>query len=40
MCIKNKPRKDPKIGAFQCKSCGAIAKKKSKVCKPKKIEKL
>lgn len=39
MCIRKKPRMDPEHGAFKCKSCGAVAVKKSKVCKPKKIKK-
>lgn len=38
MCIKDKPRKAPKPGKFECKKCGAVSKNKDKVCKPRKIE--
>lgn len=36
-CKKDKPRKAPKPGKFQCRKCGAVAKKKKKICKPEKI---
>ena len=37
MCIKDKPRKKRKPGRFECSKCGAVSKKKKKLCKPKKI---
>jgi hypothetical protein len=36
-CQKNKPHKPPKPGKFQCRKCGAVKKKKNKLCKPEKI---
>lgn len=30
-----KPRKQ---GSFACKECGAVSKKKGKLCKPKKVK--
>ncbi len=35
-CSKRKKNK-PKIGGFVCKSCGVGAKKKKKLCKPKRV---
>lgn len=36
-CKKDKPKKKKKDGKFECGKCGAVVKKKGKVCKPKKI---
>jgi hypothetical protein len=38
-CLKGKDEAKSKPGRFKCKNCGAISKKKSHVCKPKKIKK-
>jgi len=38
MCLKGKKLAKDKPGNFRCKDCGAIAKKKGKLCKPKKIK--
>jgi len=38
MCLKNKNKAKDKPGNFRCKCCGAVAKKKGKLCKPKKIK--
>jgi hypothetical protein len=37
MCLKDKPKKSGKAGDFACKKCGAVASKKKKLCKPKKL---
>ena len=37
-CQKDKPRKKPTPGKFECNKCGAVSKKKDKLCKPKKIK--
>lgn len=36
-CGKDHEKLKAKPGRFQCKKCGRVAKKKDKVCKPKKI---
>lgn len=36
-CKKDNPTKN-KDGKFECKKCGAVVKKKDKVCKPKKLK--
>ena len=36
-CSKDKPSKKKKPGRFACEKCGAIQKKKKKVCKPVKV---
>lgn len=38
-CCKGKSKSKPKPGRYRCKKCDAVVKKKSKVCKPKKIKK-
>ena len=38
-CLKGKDEAKRKVGRFECKNCGAVSKKKSHVCKPKKIKK-
>lgn len=38
-CLKGKKEANRKPGRFECRNCGAISKKKSRVCKPKKIKK-
>jgi hypothetical protein len=38
-CQFGKPNRKPKAGDFQCKECGAVAKKKKKLCSPKKVKK-
>jgi hypothetical protein len=37
-CLKGKKKAKNKPGNFRCKKCGAIDKKKKKLCKPKKIK--
>jgi len=37
-CLKGKSKSKPKPGRFECKKCGAVAKKKGKLCKPRKIK--
>jgi len=36
-CLKGRKTAKPKSGDYECKKCGATAKKKGKLCKPKKI---
>lgn len=38
-CKRNKPKEKPASGKYECKRCGAVAKKEKDVCKPKKIKK-
>jgi hypothetical protein len=38
-CLEDKPKEWDHPGKFICKSCGATSDKKSKLCKPTKIEK-
>jgi len=38
MCLKGRKQAKDKPGNFHCKNCGAISKKKSRLCKPKKIK--
>ena len=38
MCLKGKKEAKNKPGNFRCKKCGAISKKKSRLCEPKKIK--
>ncbi len=37
-CRKGKSTAKPKAGRFECDDCGAVVKKKSGVCDPKKIK--
>lgn len=37
-CKKGKSTHKEKPGNFKCKKCGAVVKKKGKVCKPSKIK--
>ena len=37
-CKKDKAKKDKKDGKYECTKCGAVVKKKDKVCKAKKIK--
>lgn len=37
-CLGGKDEAKPKSGRYRCKKCGAVAKKKDHVCKPKKIK--
>lgn len=37
-CKKGQSTHKPKPGHFECAKCGAVVKKKDKVCKPKKIK--
>ncbi|MEA2067791.1 MAG: hypothetical protein U9P12_01205 [Verrucomicrobiota bacterium] len=37
-CLKGKSEDKPKPGRFECKKCDAVSKKKSRLCKPKKIK--
>lgn len=39
MCLKGKKSAPEKPGNYKCTKCGAVAKKKGKLCKPKKIKK-
>jgi hypothetical protein len=36
-CSKGKSKRKKEPGRYKCKKCGAVVKKKDKVCKPKKI---
>ncbi len=38
-CLKGESKAKPKPGRFECDDCGAVVKKKSDVCEPKKIKK-
>lgn len=38
-CLKGKSKAKPKPGRFRCEDCGAVVKKKSDVCEPKKVKK-
>ena len=38
-CKKGKSKTKPKTGRYECKDCGAVVKKKDKVCDPRKIKK-
>jgi len=35
-CLKGKSEAKEKPGRFKCKKCGAVSKKKSRLCKPEK----
>ena len=37
-CKKGKSKEKPNEGLYRCKKCGAIAKKKEKLCKGQKIQ--
>jgi len=39
-CLKKgeKPKRRGKPGDHVCKSCGAVARKKDKLCKPKRVK--
>lgn len=37
-CLKGKSEQKEKPGRFKCEKCKAISKKKSRLCKPKKIK--
>ena len=39
MCLEGKIEAKDKPGNYLCKRCGAISKKKPRICKPKKIKK-
>ena len=39
MCMKGRREAKAKPGNFRCKNCGAVTKKKGRLCKPKKIKK-
>jgi hypothetical protein len=38
-CKKGESKVKAKVGRYRCVDCGAVAKKKGKVCDPKKIKK-
>ena len=38
-CKKDNPDRSKKDGKFECKKCGAVVKKKDKVCSARKIKK-
>ncbi|MFO0791437.1 MAG: hypothetical protein U0805_18410 [Pirellulales bacterium] len=38
-CEHNKPIRQAKPGDFRCRDCGFVAKKKKKLCNPKKVKK-
>jgi hypothetical protein len=38
-CLKGESKAKPKPGRFECDDCGAVVKKKSDICEPKKIKK-
>ncbi|MCF7818115.1 MAG: hypothetical protein K9M54_09565 [Kiritimatiellales bacterium] len=37
-CKKGESKHEKKPGHYECKKCGAVVKKKDKVCQPKKIK--
>lgn len=37
-CLRGKSEAKKKDGAFVCKKCGAVSKKKDHLCKPRKIK--
>jgi len=37
-CLKGKSEAKNKAGNYKCKKCGAISKKKGRLCKAKKIK--
>lgn len=37
-CMKNKKGAKPKSGRYRCCKCGVAAKKKNKLCNPRKIK--
>lgn len=37
-CLKGKRENKPKPGSYCCKKCGAVSKKKGRLCKPHKIK--
>lgn len=37
-CQKGKSKAEEKPGNYKCEKCGAVVKKKGKLCKPKKIK--
>jgi hypothetical protein len=37
-CLKGKSKAKEKPGRYRCRKCGAVAKKKKSMCKPKKIK--
>lgn len=40
MCLKKKlPKAEAEVGCYRCKSCGAVARKKKKLCKASLIKK-
>ena len=39
-CLKGKSEAKAKPKRFACEKCGAVAKKKDHICKPKKIKKV
>ena len=39
-CLKDKGKRKLKLGHFRCKDCGVVAKKKKRLCEPKKIKKV
>jgi len=36
-CLKGRKKTKPKPGRFRCGKCGAVSRKKTRLCKPKKI---
>lgn len=36
-CLKGKSESKEKPGRYRCKKCGAVSKKKGRLCKAKKI---
>jgi hypothetical protein len=39
MCLSGKKEAKAKPGRYKCKNCGAVSKKKKRICEPKKIKK-
>ena len=37
-CLKGYKKAKVKPGSFRCKNCGAVAKNKKRLCKPKRIK--
>ncbi len=37
-CLKGKREAKPRGSAYRCGKCGAVSKKKGRLCKPKKVK--
>ena len=37
-CLKGRKQAEDKAGNYRCKGCGAVSRKKRRLCKPRKIK--